>query len=256
MGNNTSRLGPDDSQPDASDTRTTTISRRGSRLNNRIPSLRSITSRYELPGDSTYNRIHELPAGPTPEMAMRPRSTSQFAATYLQAEDTRRPPPGPAELSTRMSINSRDLQLPELLTGRPQTQRSRHQAPLATARQLQSPPTALNSPPHHQQTPQFHNNPAQRAQLAGNIASISHLMREMYSLDLRIYGTQNSQTRDQSERNGMIKEANKMFQQIKRTLDQWDGEREWWTVEERGVLDVIRRVVEEHTPKRRGTSRA
>lgn len=281
MGNHPSR--PESSALQTDDTSHISTSRRASRLTSRI-SLRRRVGPYELEGDPNVTRIYELEGDPVrPEMVANPRSVGQLAitATYLQAEDTRLPRLGPVELSAQSSTTTRQPQLAPTAVRGPQvastTARQTQRTPTTTrnsqrtsaaarrpqktrmvAGKLQTarPVNSTQPAPVQQQVPQLNKDPAHKAQLSRNIASISHLLREMYSLDLKIFGTQNERSQDQAERNRMIDQADLLFQKIKTTLDGWDAQSEWWTDDERRVLRSIRSTAEHHAPKRNRTRRA
>jgi hypothetical protein len=271
MGNHPSRPESSAFQPD--DTSHISTSRRASRLTSRV-SLRQRAGPYELEGDPNVTRTYELEGDPVqPEMVANPRSVGQLAitATYLQAEDTRLPRLGPVELSAQSSTTTGQPQLaPTAVRGpqiasttvrqtqrTPTTTRNSQRTSAAARRPQKSRPVNSTQPaPVQQQVPQLNKDPAHKAQLSRNIASISHLLREMYSLDLKIFGTQNERSQDQAERNRMIDQADLLFQKIKTTLDGWDAQSEWWTDDERRVLRSILSTAEHHAPKRNRTRRA
>jgi hypothetical protein len=272
MGNHPSR--PETSAPQPDDTRQNSISRRASRLTSRV-SLRSNAGPAELEGDPNVTRYFELPdTSVRPEMVVNPRSVAQLGlpGTYLQAHDTRLP----VELSAQPSTTRRQSQMASIPERGPQvgptTTRQTQGTPTAT-RNLQrsstggirpqttrtatgqpARPTSLTQPAQVQQLqPQPREDPAQ---LSRNIASISNLLREMYSLDLKIFGRQNGRSQDEEERNRMIDQADVLFQKIKTTLDRWDAQSELWTDDERRILRNIRRTAERYPPKRNQTRSA
>jgi len=76
------------------------------------------------------------------------------------------------------------------------------------------------------------------------------MLREMYSLDLKIFGMEGGRPEDDFERNAMIEEANKKFATVAWTLDEWEANEEWWTDEELEIIKVIRLAANRHDPRR------
>ena len=126
----------------------------------------------------------------------------------------------------------------------------------AVSRLPPAPPAGPSPPPSiRRATTKIHETPARSAQLSGKIESISRLLREMYSLDLRIFGSQNARQEDQAERNKMIDQADSLFRTIISTLDSWEAQSEVWTDAEREVIKSIRKIAETHPPTRNQTRR-
>jgi hypothetical protein len=84
-------------------------------------------------------------------------------------------------------------------------------------------------------------NDAPSASLSLNIAAVMSLLREMYSLDFKVYGNQFGRREDVGARNQQIGEANLLFKRIMETLDSWityPSEYGWTKAE----LDVIKEI--------------
>jgi hypothetical protein len=93
--------------------------------------------------------------------------------------------------------------------------------------------------------------PQRDIRVSQKIASMSNILREMYSLDLQIFGTENCRPEYEEKRNAMIKEANLLFELIIETLDVWGDEAKCNTWEE-DELEIIRNIRERahaHDPK-------
>lgn len=93
-------------------------------------------------------------------------------------------------------------------------------------------------------------NPQRSNQLSGKIATVSHLLRDMYSLELKIFGTENCRPEDEGERNAMIEQANMLFASVKAILDGWEENREGWTDDELNIIKTIRAAADHHDPRK------
>jgi hypothetical protein len=76
------------------------------------------------------------------------------------------------------------------------------------------------------------------------------MLRDMYSLDLRIFGTESGRKEDKGERDTMIEQANLLFATIIGTLDSWEAKSDWWTESEMEVIRKIRFSADLHDPRR------
>ena len=123
-------------------------------------------------------------------------------------------------------------------------------------RQVQS--AALARQPLIQRDPRNIDDPQRNIQLSQKIASVSHLLRDMYSLDLKIFGTESGRPEDDGERNTMIDQANMLFETVWGTLTEWEAEPRWWTDDELKIIKTIRVAACCHDPrkhrKRRGNT--
>lgn len=89
-----------------------------------------------------------------------------------------------------------------------------------------------------------------KAELSRQIALISGWLREMYSLDLKIYGAQNARAEQQAARDQMIDQAEVLFYKVKAALADLDAQGEPWSAEERAVLQSILDATVQHAPLR------
>lgn len=88
--------------------------------------------------------------------------------------------------------------------------------------------------------------------LSRKIASMSNMLRDMYSLELRIFGTKNGRWEDEEQRIQMMAEVDAMFNVVILTLDEWydEGKRYTWTDAEWEMIRKIREVANCHAPRR------
>jgi hypothetical protein len=98
--------------------------------------------------------------------------------------------------------------------------------------------------------------PERNIQLSRNIASLSHELRDMYSLDFKIFGAENTKSEGQIERNKMIDQANAMFARILKTIEYWEENSQWWTTKELEVIRKIRFAAELHDPRKHRKQKA
>ena len=232
MGNSSSRSDSSAFKPDA----TSPVSRpdRSTRLTNRL-SLRRRTG---------SNGVED---------------EADVTGSYEWAEDTGQAQRGLDEPSTQSRPPTTKPKVTGVAQVPQETSRttSNSQERPAVSRLPPAPPAGPSPPPSiRRATSKIHEDPARSAQLSGKIESISCLLREMYSLDLRIFGSQNARPEDQAERNKMIDEADSLFRTIKSTLDSWEAQSEVWTDDEREVIKSICKIAETHAPTRNQTRRA
>jgi hypothetical protein len=83
--------------------------------------------------------------------------------------------------------------------------------------------------------------------LSRKIATLSQGLRDMYSLDLKIFGTQGIRPEDNEKRNKNIEKANMLFTTVVVTLDELGAEN--WTEEERAVIQRIRLTAKNLDPR-------
>jgi hypothetical protein len=92
--------------------------------------------------------------------------------------------------------------------------------------------------------------PEEDPPLSQSIASISRLLRDMYSLDFKIFGSEGPRSEGSRERMEMINQANLIFARIMRTLLYWEENRELWSIEQYEVIRSIRITAQLHDPRR------
>ena len=273
MGNRISKPESGALQPHG--TSPSSTSSRASRLSNLLL-LRRNAGPYELEGDPNVTRFYELEDDPTqPVMAVNPGSQGQYviAATYLEPQNSHPMGSRPAEVSLQTVSTARQPWSPSsIVEGGLRASATARPAHRSTATMGDSDRTSANSgqsramlpaggisrpaqmtnfgqsAPVRQGTSKLIKDSVRNAQLTRSIAAISHLLREMYSLDLKIFGMQNARSEDQAERNKMIDQADLIFQKVKTTLDSWEAQSERWTDDERAVLNNVRRTAELHSP--------
>jgi hypothetical protein len=86
-----------------------------------------------------------------------------------------------------------------------------------------------------------------KANMAGEVAKCSALLREMYALDLVIYGMEMNVDDDVPDRIAKEKKANAMFIEIRRMVNIWrSASGALWKPEERLYIEEICGIVEKH----------
>lgn len=104
--------------------------------------------------------------------------------------------------------------------------------------------------PIQRQVSRVDDDPERNIQVSRNIALVTGMLRDMYSLDLRIFGTESGRKEDKGERDTMIEQANLLFATIIGTLDSWEAKSHWWTENEMEVIRRIRFSADLHDPRR------
>ncbi|KAF2671477.1 hypothetical protein BT63DRAFT_423677 [Microthyrium microscopicum] len=144
----------------------------------------------------------------------------------------------------------------------PQPEMAHHEAirtnytPAPVARHVSTAP-----PPHQQQPPPpKRQSTIQQPQeykgvspnsLTSEIAHCASLLRELYALDLSIWGMQNCVRDEIPRRQTMERKANALFREIRRMTGEWRasvGSR--WSMEDRQAVETIWRAVHEHPETR------
>jgi hypothetical protein len=82
--------------------------------------------------------------------------------------------------------------------------------------------------------------------MAGEVAKCSALLREMYALDLVIYGMEENVDDEAPERIRKQTKANAMFVEIRKMVNGWRTNQGAWSPEERDFIEEICEEVERH----------
>jgi hypothetical protein len=120
------------------------------------------------------------------------------------------------------------------------------------------PPSAIELAPRLRR---YHNPPPQQSQRlyplstaadkAKEVARCSELLRQMYALDLKIWGMEDCVAEEIPMRQEMMRRANALFAEINRIVHAWrsrdDGK---WSREERLHIEEIYRLVNRHNVRR------
>jgi hypothetical protein len=78
------------------------------------------------------------------------------------------------------------------------------------------------------------------------IQKCAALLREMYRLDLEIWGTEGVQGEDQASRDEMMRRSDALFGEVRRIAYRWQHQpRDGWTAEEGECMDEILRAIAE-----------
>jgi hypothetical protein len=86
-----------------------------------------------------------------------------------------------------------------------------------------------------------------------DVARCSVSLRQMYTLDLRIWGMKDCILDEVPQRQALERRANAMFGEIRRILDAWNSASvESWSVEEQALIREISEAVSRHNTKRYG----
>jgi hypothetical protein len=86
---------------------------------------------------------------------------------------------------------------------------------------------------------------------AREIAQCSNLLREMYGLDIMIWGMESVVATELTKREEHKRKANALFAEIRRIVQGWKLATDiGWTEEERQQIEEIYRVVGQHDPRR------
>jgi hypothetical protein len=89
------------------------------------------------------------------------------------------------------------------------------------------------------------------ANMAKEVARCSALLRQMYALDLQIWGMGAAVGEDIQRRENMQYRANALFREIRRMVNDWianPGAR--WSGEEQQQIEEIWSLVDQHDPTR------
>jgi hypothetical protein len=82
---------------------------------------------------------------------------------------------------------------------------------------------------------------------AEEVARCSKLLRQMYSLDLRIWGMQSAIGKKEiQEREDLKQKANALFSEVNRVVNGWSATHDKWSPEEQRTVRNIHRVLNEH----------
>ena len=93
------------------------------------------------------------------------------------------------------------------------------------------------------------NDSARNTRLLRNISFLSQMLREMYRLDLKIFGTEGGRAEDEGERFRMREQADMLFDRIQRSLANWEEHVEWWTADEFQAVQKIKSTAHAYDPR-------
>jgi hypothetical protein len=106
-----------------------------------------------------------------------------------------------------------------------------------------------NPPPQREQT--YAERAATAANTAKEIARCSDLLRQMYALDLNIWGMEGNIPAEHAEREENMRRANALFAEIRRVVHTWRARpTAKWSAEERQHIEEICRFVDKHDARR------
>jgi hypothetical protein len=107
----------------------------------------------------------------------------------------------------------------------------------------------MNPPPQREQL--YAARAATAANMAREVVRCSDLLRQMYALDLVIWGMENCVTDEIPRREEMKRKANALFAEIRRVVQTWRSKSDVrWSAEERQHIEEICKFVDEHNAKR------
>ncbi|KAH0537283.1 hypothetical protein FGG08_005908 [Glutinoglossum americanum] len=107
----------------------------------------------------------------------------------------------------------------------------------------------LNPPQRQEQT--YAGQAVTPANMAREVARCSALLRQMYALDLQIWGMEGCIPEEVPRREEMKRRANALFAEIRRMITGWRSSPDaGWSAEERQQIEEICRVVDQHDARR------